>query len=172
MTLILTGFKNCGKSSVGRALAAAHGRHLLDTDDMIVKAHGDGDSAADVFLSVGKEAFRRMEADVVQAIEGAYGLVVATGGGAMMHPQNAAHLKNLGRVYYIKLDQQTLYKRMMSGNVMPAFIDKDDPEASFQNYHQERAARYEAVADHIIDGAGKTPADIADEIATLELENG
>ncbi len=173
MTLILTGFKNCGKSSIGQALAAAHGYRVVDTDDMIVAAHGDGTTARDVFQALGAHGFRSLEEDVVGQIEAADDLVVATGGGVMMSPKNTRHLKSIGRVCYIKVDSETLYERMMASDQLPAFIDANDTEKSFGAYYQDRAPRYEAVADYIIDGAGKTPADIADEIIkTMEPSHG
>lgn len=167
MAIILTGFKNCGKSSVATLLAKDHAYRAVDTDDLLVVKHGEGKSARDVYNALGADGFRALERQVVSAIEGHEKLVVATGGGVMTDDDNVHYLKALGPVMYIKTHPNELFKRMAMAGHWPAFIDEEDPEGSFRAYYNSRAARYEAVADHIIESDGLSPAETALAITTL-----
>ena len=141
--IILIGMPSSGKSTVGRALAAALSRPFFDSDDEIVK--NEGTSISDIFASRGENAFRDAESNVIAALAAQTGAVIATGGGAILRDENVARLKQNGKLVFLD--------RPLS-DLLPT---PDRPTASNaaaieQRYH-ERYDRYCACADVRIEGA-------------------
>ncbi len=79
---VLIGFMGCGKSTVGRRLAALTGHRFVDSDDLIVKSQNR--SIPEIFADLGEEGFRDIEQSVLQDIVGVAGIVLSTGGGAIL----------------------------------------------------------------------------------------
>lgn len=104
--LVLIGMPGCGKTSVGRALAEALGRRLIDTDEEVERAAGR--PIADIFARDGESAFRRLEAQAVAQAGRQSGVVIATGGGVPLSAENRASLRQNGRIYYIERDLAAL----------------------------------------------------------------
>lgn len=97
--IVLTGMPGSGKSTVGKALAKALGRPFYDADEELVKTIGR--PITDIFAQEGEAAFRRYEAETIRALAGKTGCVIATGGGAVVNPENIRYLRKNGRVYFI-----------------------------------------------------------------------
>ena len=92
--VVLFGFMGCGKSTVGALLARKTGRPLLDTDGYLEQKYGR--SIPQIFASDGEETFRRMERQVCRELAGRRDLVVATGGGVILRPENVEALREAG----------------------------------------------------------------------------
>ena len=84
--IILIGMPGCGKSTLGALLARKLERPFVDLDDEIVKAAGK--SIPDIFREDGEGAFRDIETSVLRSFTKQSGLVLATGGGAVIRPEN------------------------------------------------------------------------------------
>ncbi len=98
--IVLTGMPGSGKSTVGKALAAALERPFVDTDALIVKA--EGKAITDIFAAVGEEGFREVESRVIREVAGTLtGCVIATGGGAILRDDNIRAFKRTGRIYFL-----------------------------------------------------------------------
>ncbi len=98
--IVLTGMPSSGKSTVGRALSKKLGRELFDLDAEIVRAANM--PITGIFEKFGEEHFRELESDVIRQIAGEKtGAVIATGGGAILRPENVRALKKSGRIYFI-----------------------------------------------------------------------
>lgn len=90
----------CGKTTVAAALEGLTGRKSVDTDSLVEEAAGM--SVPDIFSEYGEAHFREFEAQAIRGIAKEKGLIIATGGGAVLNPENVRALKGNGRIYYLK----------------------------------------------------------------------
>ncbi len=111
MTLFLIGYMGCGKSTLGKTLAARLGASFADMDRAIEQQAGM--SVAGIFERQGEASFRRMERQFLEAQGAGEGLrIVATGGGAPCQGDNMAVMNALGRTAYLKLSPARLVRRL------------------------------------------------------------
>ena len=103
--IVLIGMPSCGKSTVGRALAARLGREFKDSDDEIVKAHGEIPA---IFANEGEENFRFYESEVLSDLTKKHRLVIATGGGAVEKQRNLLNMRQNGVIVYLTRDLNRL----------------------------------------------------------------
>lgn len=104
--IILIGMPGCGKSSVGKALAAALNRTFLDADEEIVRRAGC--SIPEIFAAQGEPAFRALEAAVLSDLGKQSGIVLATGGGCVTRPENYPSLHQNGCIVWLTRDLSLL----------------------------------------------------------------
>jgi shikimate kinase len=107
--VVLVGFMGAGKSACGRLLARRLGRCFVETDDMIVSR--EGRSIPEIFRQSGEEAFRRLEAETLEALRLKSGDVIATGGGLPCHEGRMEALRALGTVVWLRGDLAVLLER-------------------------------------------------------------
>lgn len=101
--IFLIGMPGCGKSTVGKRLAAMMDRPFLDIDDLIVEKTGKSIPA--IFAEVGEAGFRGIEEDVIRETAGhTRGAVIATGGGAVLREANVHAMRRVGRIYFLDRD--------------------------------------------------------------------
>jgi shikimate kinase len=98
-----------GKSVCGRLLARRLGRCFIETDDMIVSR--EGRSIPEIFRERGEEAFRRLEAETLEALRLKSGDVIATGGGLPCREGRMEALRALGTVVWLRGDLPALLER-------------------------------------------------------------
>ncbi|WP_428560989.1 MAG: shikimate kinase [Solidesulfovibrio sp. DCME] len=109
--IYLIGPRASGKTTLGRLLADHLGRPFVDLDARFVEKHGE--TIADLVGREGWEAFRRAEAAILAETEQTPGQVVATGGGAVLVPENRAVLAR-GLVFYLQAQPERLAERLMA----------------------------------------------------------
>ena len=97
--LVLIGLSGCGKSTLGRKLSKSLRMPLLDTDAMIEAAAGC--SVGDIFARRGEPCFRDLEAEACRAAAGQHGVIIATGGGAVLREENMTALRASGVLFFI-----------------------------------------------------------------------
>lgn len=97
--LVLIGMPGCGKTTVGKALAEQTGFTFVDTDQEIVRA--ENRTIPEIFATDGETYFRQVEAAVIRQVAARQGCVIATGGGAVLNPENMALLRENGRIYFL-----------------------------------------------------------------------
>ena len=97
--IVLIGMPGCGKTTVGKQLARELGAEFIDTDEEIVRV--DGRTIPEIFSQEGEKTFRDMETEAIGAIANRQHAVIATGGGAILRPENVRLLKQNGRIYFI-----------------------------------------------------------------------
>ena len=152
--IVLTGMPACGKSTVGKLLAERLGMELFDLDAAIVERAGK--SIPEIFAESGESGFRALETRVLkeQATQ-RNGLILATGGGAILKDENVNAMRRNGRIYF--LDRPL-------AELLPT---EDRPLASsaeaIKQRYEERYDRYLATADLRIAVEGD-PASVADQI--------
>ena len=143
--IILIGMPASGKSTVGVLLAKNLGYRFLDCDLMIQER--EGKLLHEIITERGVQGFLELENCVCAAIE-ADRTVISTGGSAVYGEDAMAHLKTLGKVLYLKIDCDTLEKRLGDyshrGVVSPC-------ATTLAELFAERTPLYERYADIVVD---------------------
>ena len=160
--VVLVGPPGSGKSTVGAALAELLGLPLHDTDAAIEVAQGR--TISDIFVEDGEPAFRDLErAEVARAVAEEPG-VLALGGGAPVDPLTEQLL--VGQVVvFLDVGIADAAKRVGFDQSRPLLAV--NPRASWVRLMNERRPVYQRVATYRVDTAGRTPQDIAAEVAGL-----
>lgn len=135
--IVLIGMASCGKSSVGKELAEMLGRRFVDTDDLIVAAAGR--TIPEIFAEQSEAGFREIESKVISELSAEQGLVIATGGGAILREENVRALRQNGVLFFLDrpLDE------LAATSDRPLSSTKQDLEKRFY----ERYDKYMAAAD-------------------------
>lgn len=147
--IVLIGMPSSGKSTVGRALAEKTGAEFFDTDAELEARVGC--SCADFIRSRGIDAFREEEAATVASLAPLSGVIIATGGGAVLRNENVTALRKNGVLYH--LDRP--FDALLSTRDRPL---SDSPE-KLRALYDERAPVYARARDVRID-ASATPEEI------------
>ena len=150
---VLIGMPGSGKSAVGRALAGRTGRQLADTDLLV--AEKAGKPIPEIFREDGEAAFRNLESEIIRTLSRQNGLIISTGGGAVLRPENVAALRQNGRLFWLNRDPDAL--------VPTDDRPLADTESKIRKLYADREPVYRAAADEIIPVAG-TPGQIAEII--------
>lgn len=164
-SIVLIGFMGSGKTTVGEVLAARSGAKFTDTDKIIES--NEGKSISEIFETVGEEGFRRLENTVLSGLSklSGNGLVISTGGGIVTKPENIPLLKKAGLVVWLRVNPETVVKRLEGDKTRP-LLAGGDPLKKVEKLMRERQSCYAAAADVIIDCDDLR----ADEIVNLVLQ--
>lgn len=157
------GMRGVGKSSVGSLLAKRMKREFFDTDEWIKEK--EDMAIADLVQKKGWEYFRKSERKAVEVMSKKENAVVSTGGGILMHFDNASKLKKTGKLIHLMASIKTLKKRLAKQTKRPS-ITGADPVDELESLWQTRKPIYDAYADITIDTEGKTAEAIVDELWT------
>lgn len=144
--IYLVGPMGAGKSTVGRQLAKALGKDFIDCDREIEQRTGV--KIPLIFELEGETGFRKRECRILTEVTQRAGVVLATGGGAVLDEGNRALLIRGGFVIYLYAPTDLLAKRTASDRNRPLLHDQD-PETAFQRILETRDPLYRQVADMI-----------------------
>lgn len=97
--IVLIGMPGCGKTTIGKAVAKETDKTFIDTDDEIVRKTGM--SIPEIFQKYGEKKFREIESEVIKEVAALQSSVIATGGGAVLNPENVSLLKENGLTVFI-----------------------------------------------------------------------
>ncbi|MEB2400542.1 MAG: shikimate kinase [Alcaligenaceae bacterium] len=142
-----------GKTTIGRQLARLLGRDFVDLDHELEARCGV--RVALIFDIEGEEGFRKRETAALDECSQRRGIVLATGGGAVLAPENRRYLKERGVVVYLRASADELYRRVARDRNRP-LLQTADPEARLRSLLAEREPLYESVA-HITFETGTMP---------------
>lgn len=148
--IILIGFMGTGKSTVGRRLAARLRREFVDTDREIERTAGR--SIPEIFAVEGEEGFRARESRVVQEVATRENLVVATGGGVVLNPDNVRALRQNGVLIGLAAAPEVIYKRVGHKMNRPLLSGSSDLLQRIKELLAERSEAYR-VAEFTVDTA-------------------
>ncbi len=162
MNVVLIGYRGTGKSTVGKLVAARLDRVLVSTDAEIVKLVGQ--SIPEIVEQHGWEYFRDLETKICQDLAGRNGVVIDTGGGAILRSQNAEGLKRTGKLFWLTAPVESIAKRIGADTQRPSLTGTKSFLDEIQDVLRERTPKYQAAADYIIETDGKSTAQVADEI--------
>ncbi|RJG14855.1 bifunctional shikimate kinase/3-dehydroquinate synthase AroKB [Massilia cavernae] len=137
-----------GKTTIGRLLARKLGMDFIDSDHEIEARTGA--SIPWIFEIEGEPSFRRREADVIRDLTARSGLVLATGGGAVLNPDTRALLKASGTVIYLRANVHSILARTAHDKNRP-LLQTPDPRKKLEELTAQREPLYREVADLVID---------------------
>jgi shikimate kinase len=160
---VFIGFKAVGKTTVAKRYAQIHKKKFIDLDDEIVKLDSDAGSCRELYRRKGEDHFRRLENLALDSLRNKNNIVVAAGGGAIEKSKNRQILKKIGRIIYLKDDEDVLFQRIKEIG-FPPFIDQDNPKGSFRRLLKKREKLYDQIADISIDCHNKSYEQIISEI--------
>ncbi|NES30442.1 AAA family ATPase [Micromonospora terminaliae] len=159
---VLVGAPGSGKTTVGQALAAALGVEFRDTDADIEQLAGK--PIPEIFVDEGEEHFRTLERAAVAAGLASHAGVLALGGGAVLAEENRAAL--IGHtVVHLSVELPDAVKRVGLGSGRPLLAL--NPRATLKHLMEQRRPLYAEVATATVLTDGRTPEEIAGEIAAL-----
>lgn len=162
--VFLVGPMGVGKSTIGRLLAAELDLNFCDSDRVIEDRTG-----ADIpwiFDMEGEAGFRERESNVLKELATEAGLVVATGGGIVMRPENGDVMKNAGYVCYLTASVDHLVERTARDKKRP-LLQVENPRQKIIDLLAIRDPIYRAIADFIVNTDRRSPKSVAQEIASL-----
>ncbi len=140
----------CGKSTVGRHLARQLGLRFVDSDSEIESRIGM--PIRDFFAQQGEDAFRDIEQEVIDALAGQPGAVLATGGGAVLRPSNRDALHSRSHVFYLRSTPDELHRRLRNDSQRP-LLQVDDPQKRLRELFRERDPLYRRTAHFVVESA-------------------
>ena len=148
LNIVLTGMPGSGKTTLGKLLSEHLGRNLVDVDEEIVKQ--EGRPICEIFEKNGEEYFRRLESDIIKKISRELtGVIISTGGGAVLRGENIMNLKHNGRIVFINRPVEEI----LPTSDRPLSSDK----AMLQKRYDDRIDIYRSTADVIISNSNKSP---------------
>lgn len=160
--VFLIGPMGAGKSTIGRHLAELLHKEFLDCDHEIERHTGA--SVALIFEIEGEDGFRRRESAMLEELTRRDGVVLATGGGAILAEPNRRLLAERGVVVYLQAPIDTLVARTHRDRQRPLLRDGDRRE-KFEAIMRVREPLYLAAADVVVTTDHRAPAAVAQEIA-------
>jgi len=159
--LFLVGPMGAGKSAVGRQLARMLHLDFVDSDEEIESRTGV--DIPFIFEKEGEAGFRKREATVIDDLSLQEGIVLATGGGAIMDPQNRNHLGARGFVIYLHTSVDQQLSRTRRGRDRP-LLQNDDPRAVLEALMAIREPLYREIADMTVDTDSRKVRDVVNEV--------
>jgi shikimate kinase len=159
--LFLVGPMGAGKSAVGRQLARLLHLEFVDSDEEIEARTGV--DIPFIFEKEGEAGFRTREAKVIEDLSQKDGIVLATGGGVVMDPQNRNHLGARGFVIYLHTSVDQQLSRTRKGRDRP-LLANDDPRAVLEALMATREPLYREIADLTVETDGRKVRAVANEI--------
>ncbi len=169
--IALVGFRCTGKTAVGQALAKKTGMTFRDADVVIEERAGK--TIAAIFRDDGEPAFRAVEVDVTTDLCAADGLIIATGGGAVMNPQNVSNIRHHCFAVLLEADPVTILRRMNrdpeTERMRPALTDLDQ-QKEIEHLLEVRAESYRSASDIRVDTSAISIDEVVD-IIVREFES-
>jgi 3-dehydroquinate synthase len=163
--IIITGFSGTGKSLVAREVARQLGWDFIDTDNEIVSLAKK--PIAEIFSSDGEEKFRELERVVIKRASRHSHRVIATGGGAIVDPQNRAKLAYNGVIVCLEARPETIYQRLFQegshGSGIRPLLEGDNPLERIRQLKAQRQPYYDDV-DLVINTDDLSIDDVAKEV--------
>jgi len=159
--IFLVGPMGAGKSTIGRALALQLGKRFVDCDHEI--EHRTGARIPLIFEIEGEEGFRRRESLVLDELTRDTGIVLATGGGAVLAAENRAALAARGVVIYLHAPIEVLVKRTAHDRNRP-LLTNVDRRAKLTELMRVREPLYREVADIVVSSGNRPATAVARDI--------
>ena len=145
--IILIGPMGSGKSTIGKLLAKALEYEFVDSDHHIESSTGV--TIPYIFEVEGESGFRDREEKAISELCQLENVILATGGGAIIRPENRAVLAASGTVLYLNIPPESQFERVRFDNQRP-LLKNDDPQAVLTALYEARDPLYQEVADYIV----------------------
>jgi shikimate kinase len=165
MNLVLIGYRGTGKSTVAKLLAEQLGMEVVSLDQEIVRQAGC--SIPDIVAAHGWTHFRDLESAITQRCAARDNIIIDAGGGVILRPENVAHLRRGGRLFWLRASVPVIVARIEGGTERPALTAGKSFTAEVDDVLRQRTPLYAAAAHHEIDTDARTAEQVAAEIARL-----
>ncbi len=165
--IILIGLMGAGKTSVGRMLAKRMNKNFYDTDTEIERVTGV--KIPIIFDIEGEAGFRAREEKMIEKLTSMRGIVLATGGGAVLSPVNRDLMKTRGRVIYLRAAPEDLWRRTRRDRNRP-LLQTPNPLAKLKELHAQRDPFYSEIADMVIDTGAQSIGILTSHIQKLLVD--
>ncbi len=162
MNLVLIGYRGTGKSTIAHHAAAHLGWRVVSTDARIVEQAGR--SIPDIVARDGWDHFRGLETAVCVALKAQDRMVIDTGGGIILRPDNIAALKPNGLVCWMTATVDTITRRIADDTRRPPLTAGKTFVEEIQEVLTDRIPKYREAADYIVATDDRLPEEIAVEI--------
>ncbi len=159
--IFLVGPMGAGKSAVGRQLAKSLHLSFVDSDDEIESRTGVDISF--IFEKEGETGFRKREAAVIDDLSKIDGVVLATGGGAVIDPESRSFLGGRGFVIYLYTTVDQQLARTKKGRERP-LLENGDRREILEALFLERDPLYREIADLVVETDGRKVHSVTREI--------
>jgi len=143
-----------GKTTVGKELARRRKLRFADCDHEIVARTGV--TIPTIFEIEGEAGFRRRETQMMDELTLEPDIVIATGGGVVIAPENRALMRERGVVVYLNVPPQILYERTRHDRNRP-LLQVENPRQRIDELYRQRDPLYREVAHIIVDGGRTNP---------------
>lgn len=147
--IILCGFMGCGKSTIGRKLAAKTGKEFVDMDRYIEAK--ENLTVKEIFEKYGEGKFRELETEACKELSEKSGLIIAAGGGTLTFRENIDILKSTGRIVYVDVKYEMLCERLKRDTRRP-LLQVENRNEVIKELLEKRRPIYERAASIYIDG--------------------
>jgi shikimate kinase len=165
--IFFVGLMGAGKTTVGRAVARRLNRLFFDSDHEI-EAH-TGARIPVIFEMEGEAGFREREAQVIAELTARQSIVLATGGGAILRPDNRALLHARGLVVYLRANPHDLWLRTRKDKNRP-LLQTDDPKAKLEALYELRDPLYRECAHFVVETGRPSVSGLVNTVLTqLEI---
>ncbi len=165
MNLVLIGYRGTGKSTVARLLAARLGMEVVSLDEEIVRQAGR--SIADIVAEHGWPYFRDLEAAVTARVSARDRIIIDAGGGVILRAENVVNLRRGGKLFWLRAAVPVIVARIEGGRERPALTAGKSFTEEVDEVLAERTPLYAAAAHHSVETDGRTPEQVAAEVARL-----
>ncbi len=155
--LVLTGFMGTGKSSTGKVLGRKLSRPVIDVDHMIERRENRTIEA--IFETDGEAAFRRLEKKAIAEAAAHDGVIITTGGGAVLDPENLRALRANGLILTLTATPETIYRRVKDTKRRP-LLKHADVLGEIGRLLEARKTLYDD-ADYRFETDGRSPSQVA-----------
>jgi shikimate dehydrogenase len=140
--IVLTGMPGSGKSTIGKELSGSLKKEFIDTDALIVDR--EKREISDIFATNGEAYFRNVEKEVIKEVSLRKNVIISTGGGCILNPENIKNLKANGRIFFLDRKPEDL----VPTDDRPLANEK----SKIMKLYEERLPIYQRTADYIING--------------------
>jgi shikimate kinase len=165
--VFLVGMMGAGKTSVGRALARRLGKAFWDSDHVIEERTGV--KIPVIFEIEGEPGFRARESAVIAELTAMDGIVLATGGGAVLGDANRANLRSRGTVVYLRANVRDLLNRTRHDRNRP-LLQTADPRARLTELFETRDPLYRETAHITVDTGSQSLASLVARLHQMLLD--
>lgn len=165
LNLYLVGPMGAGKSTIGKHLARELNIEFYDTDQVIEERSGA--EIAWIYDVEGEEGFRRRERKIIDELSQRIGIVLATGGGAILDPENRNRLAARGTVVYLHTTVEQQLKRTMRDKRRPELQNDNITEEEMRMLMEALDPLYREIADIIVETDSRTVRSVAAEVIRL-----
>lgn len=160
--IFLVGPMGAGKTTIGRQLAKSMKKDFVDSDQEIEERTGA--DIAWIFDVEGEEGFRKREKKIIEELTRGSNMVLATGGGAILLPENRKYLSSRGTVVYLMATIGQQVERTRNDTRRPLIQNVKDIKGKLTELMDKRDPLYREIADYVVMTNRRSPRSVSNEI--------